>query len=174
LLKASFLLATVVLIDISWPLPDNITWNLPQQMIRLEDYGDILYGKFDENGYYDVSLTATLGECRADITKTIRIYGDDDDIMEEGRLGHESFVKTFSLFPNPNEGLFDVEVEFLEESPMLLTVWNTLTAKKIGQMQDSGATAYLKHVDLRPLSAGPYTIRLDYSKGTKYLRFIVR
>lgn len=180
LLNANFLVATevvpgdtVVLIDISWPIPDNITWHFPHQMIQLENRGDILYAKFDESGQYNVSLTASLGECRDEVTKTINVSGGNDPIAE-GRLGLASFVKMFSLFPNPNDGAFDVDVEFIEESDILLTVWNTLTGKKIGQVKDSGKTTYIINVDLKPLSAGQYTLRLDYRGGTKYIRFIAR
>ena len=180
LLKANFLLTTeamtgdtVVMIDISWPLPEHAIWNFPVEMKRLEDFGDIVYGQFENTGKYEVSLTATLGECRDQITKSITILDGEEDI-EEGRLGHESFVKEFNLYPVPNDGMFDVAIELLEESPIMLTVWNTLTAKKIGTVQDTGRKSYLKHIDLKPLSAGPYTLRLDYVKGTKYIRFIVR
>lgn len=180
LLKANFLLTTeamtgdtVVMIDISWPLPEHAIWIFPVEMKRLEDFGDIVYGQFENTGKYEVSLTATLGECRDQITKSITILDGEEDI-EEGRLGHEPFVKEFNLYPVPNEGMFDVAIELLEESPIILTVWNTLTAKKIGMVQDTGRKSYLKHIDLRPLSAGTYSLRLDYIKGTKYIRFIVQ
>jgi hypothetical protein len=180
LLNANFLLATevmpgdtVVLIDISWPMPDNITWHLPPQMTQLENRGDILYAKSDESGQYNVSLTATLGECRDDVTKTIHVSGENNPIAE-GRLGLASIVKKFSLFPNPNDGAFVVDVELKEESEILLTIWNTMTGKKIGQVKDSGKTNYLINFDLKPLSAGQYTLRLECRSGTKYIRFIAR
>ncbi len=181
LLKANFLLTTealtgdtIVMVDISWPLPDQATWNFPLDMKRLEDSpgGDVVYGQFNKTGKYEISLTANLGECRDHIMKTITIH-KGEEVAEEGRLGHEPFVKEFNLYPNPTDGMFDVAIELLEESPIILTVWNTLTAKKSGMVQDSGYKSYLKHFDLRPLSAGTYSLRLDYIKGTKYLKFIV-
>jgi hypothetical protein len=180
LLKANFLLATeamagdtVAMIDISWPLPEKIIWTVPPQMHRISDYGEFVSGKFEEAGNFSVSLEASLGACRDAMTKTIQII-DGQVPPEEGRLGHEDFVKTFSLFPNPNNGVFDVGIEFSEESPIILTVWNTLTATKVAHVNDRGKRSYLKHIDLGPLSAGPYTLRLDHAKGIRYLRFIVR
>lgn len=181
LLEANFLSTTeamagdtVALIDISWPLPDNAIWNFPVEMKRLDDFGDIVYGQFTNAGLYTISLTATLGGCRDEMTKRITILSGEEDVVEEGRIGHEPLVKEFILYPNPNDGMFDVSVEFLEKSPVVLSVWNIFTARKIGQVEDSGHKSYLKHIDLRPLSAGTYSVRLDYSEGTKYIRFIVR
>ncbi len=180
LLKANFLLTsqamvmdTIVMIDISWPLPEQITWSFPEEMKRLDDSGDIVHGQFEYPGVYDVSLAATLGECRDMITKAVTIISGEKK-SGEGRFGTEPFVKEFHLFPNPNEGMFDVVVAFMEESSMALSVWNVLTTTKIAQVADSGRMSYEKHFDLWPLSAGTYTLRLDYGKGTKYIRFIVR
>lgn len=181
LLKASFLMPskaaigdTVVIIDISWPLPERIVWELPPAMNQLESPGDMIFGKFANPGGYDVRLTATLGACRDELTKTITILNEDSDLSEEGRLGGEPFVKQLTLFPNPNDGMFDLVVEFREESPIVVTVWNVLTSTRIARIDASPDTYHQQHIDLRPLSSGSYSLRLDYSQGTKYLRFIVR
>lgn len=180
LLKANFLMAsaaavndTVVMIDVSWPWPETITWYRPDHMRLLEDYGDIVMGQFEAPGQYSVSLTARLGECIDKVTKEISIR-DTGDAPGDSRMWSEPFVKVLGLYPNPNEGKFEVEVEFLEASPVMLTVFNVLTSMKIAQIKDDGQSKYLKHFDLAPLSAGTYTLRLDYTGGTKYIRFVVR
>ena len=180
LLNADFLVAstalvfdTVVVIDISWPLPERIAWKLPAEMKMLRDTGDILYGQFENAGHYDVTLTATLGGCRDEITKTVTII-EEAGTPRDGRLGEEPVVQEFHLYPNPNDGNFDVVVKFREERSMLLTVWNVLTAAKIAELHKSGSQYYEAHFDLGPLSAGSYTLRLDYGEGTRHIRFIVR
>jgi hypothetical protein len=180
LLEANFLLATqamihdtVVLIDISWPVPENSMWHFPDEMHRLLDYGDIVYGRFDREGPYDISLRATLGECRDEMTKTITILKNEHP-AEEGRLGYRPFVKEFTLYPNPNEGMFDVKVTLMETSPIALTIWNTMAAAEVGHFKADGQEEYMMHIDLRPLSAGSYAMRLDHKEGTTYLRFMVR
>ncbi|HEX8040596.1 MAG TPA: T9SS type A sorting domain-containing protein [Chryseosolibacter sp.] len=180
LLNANFLVAstalvfdTVVVIDISWPLPERIAWKLPAEMKILADRGEILYGEFENAGRYDVTLAATLGGCRDEITKTVTII-EEANTSRDGRLGGEPVVKEFHLYPNPNDGNFDVVVEFSEERSMLLTVWNLLTTTKIAELRKSGSQSYEAHFDLGPLSAGSYTLRLDYGEGTRHIRFIVR
>lgn len=181
LLRANFLLTaqamekdTVVAIDISWPLPEDIRWTFPPEMERLRDEGDVVYGKFAHAGRYEVSLEAVLGQCHDEISKSVEVIQRRESAFDEGRRRNERYVKQFNLYPNPNEGVFDVEIEFIDESPMMLTVLNPLTGTKIGRVQDSGQARYTKHIDLGPLAAGTYTLRLDYREGVKYLRFIVR
>jgi hypothetical protein len=181
LLKATFLLAsqafvkdTIVMIDISWPLPELVKWELPQTMKVLERSTDIIVGQFPAPGKFDITLEATLGACQDEVTKTITILDNDAEVDDAGRLITHDFVKEFTLYPNPNDGMFDVAVEFAEESSMVLTIWNVLTSKKIAHLESSGKASYLEHIDLRPLSAGSYSLRLDYNKGTRYIRFIVR
>lgn len=181
LLTANFLVATeastrdtLVVIDISWPMPNKSTWTFPDEMIVLEDRGETVYGRFDQQGSYTISLLATLGDCRDAATKTVTIVNEKENPSESGRLGNESFVTKFNLYPNPNDGAFDLEIDFAEPGPVLLTVWNTLTASPVVVMEDAGSKTYRKHFDLRPLSAGNYTLRMDYETGTRYVRFIVR
>jgi hypothetical protein len=180
LLNASFLMPslsfvydTIVLIDISWPIPEGISWILPEEMKCISDFGDIIFGQFDKAGKYKVTMRTTLGECLDALMKTITILDDTTAIENAGRLGQESFVKEFTIYPNPNDGRFDVGVELLHESPISVMILNILTSQMVARWEESGKKSYLKKVDLRPLSSGTYTIRLDYGKGTRYLRMIV-
>ena len=109
-----------------------------------------------------------------ELRKIITILDHNAPNNQGGRLTSEDFLKEFMLYPNPNDGMFDVAVEFARKSAMVLTVWNILTSRKVAQFKASGRTSYLQHIDLRPLSAGSYSLRLDYESGTRYVRFIVR
>jgi hypothetical protein len=179
LLQASFLIPeeavagdTVVMIDISWPLPETVEWNYPGAMREVLNLGDILFGQFDEAGTYEVGLTAHLGECVDRISKSITIL-EGAEGSEGGRLGYERFVKAFTLHPNPTDGAFEVEIELLEESTVTLSVWNSPTGILIRQVQHNGKKIYRVSVDLRPLNAGTYILRLDHARGQEYIRFVV-
>lgn len=180
LLKASFLIPkealvndTIAIIDISWPLPETTTWSLPTTMRKVMDLGDIIYGQFSEPGIYEVGLQTFLGQCTDEIGKTILIL-EGEAHAEGGRLGHEEYVKEFTLFPNPTDGDFEVTAEFIEAGPATLSVWNTPTGYLIKKVQASGKSKYHFHFDLRPLSTGTYVLRLDHANGKRYIRFIVK
>jgi hypothetical protein len=179
LLQASFLIPeeavagdTVVMIDVSWPLPETVEWNYPEAMREVLNLDDVLFGQFDEAGTYDVGLTAHLGECVDRISKSITVL-EGEEGGEGGRLGYEKFVKAFTLHPNPTDGAFEVEIELLEESTVTLSVWNSPTGILIKQVQRSGDKLYRVAFDLRPLNSGTYLLRLDYAEGKEYIRFIV-
>lgn len=179
LLQASFMIPeeavagdTVVMIDISWPLPQAVEWSYPEAMTEVLNLGDVLFGQFDEAGTYEVALTAHLGECVDQISKFITIL-ETEEGSEGGRLGYEKFVKTFTLHPNPTTGAFEVEVELLEESTVTLSVWNSPTGILIKQVQRDGKNLYVVPFDLRPLVSGTYLLRLDHARGKEYIRFIV-
>lgn len=181
LLEANFLLAaeavagdTVVIIDISWPLPENIYWIFPGAMKRIHDLGDIIHGQFAAPGKFEVTLKATLDECEDQLTKSITIIERDSLKDQAGRVRGESLVNMLTVFPNPNEGVFELVVELPEESPIILTVWSIMTSRKVIQLADAGGKRYQKYMDLRPLSAGSYILRLDYTQGARNIRFIVR
>jgi hypothetical protein len=179
LLKASFLIPrealagdTIAIIDISWPLPESAIWSFPSAMSKVLDLGDMMFGKFKDPGIYEISLTTRLGECRDVTGKTILILKDENS-NEGGRLGYSDFVKEFTLYPNPTNGDFDIYVEFTGEAPATVTVWDTSSGNLLRHINDSGKQMYRWHIDLRPVSSGVYVIRLDHSKGKRYLRFIV-
>ncbi|HEY9046401.1 MAG TPA: T9SS type A sorting domain-containing protein, partial [Ohtaekwangia sp.] len=179
LLQASFMIPkqaaigdTVVMIDISWPLPEKIEWTYPLAMTKLQDHGDVLYGQFKDAGTYEVSLAAHLGECFDQVSKTITIIESEDGTVG-GRLGYEEYVKRFILYPNPNSGSFDVGIELSEALPVSVSVWHSPSGVLIKQVQQEGDAVYQLYFDLRPLSPGIYLVKLDYGKGERYIRFVV-
>jgi hypothetical protein len=179
LLQANMIIAsqaaagdTVVMIDISWPLPDNIEWQLPAAMLKLRDRGDVIHGKFEDPGVYNVTLKADLGQCHDEVTKSITII-DENFNPRGGRLGAEEFVKSFTLHPNPNTGSFAVEVEFIEQSPITVTIWNIVSGTLVEKTSDDGHDHYKKQFDLNPISSGTYILRLDYKEGYRTIRFLV-
>lgn len=181
LLHATFLLAseavvgdTVVAIDISWPIPDSVEWTLPEGFRVVQASGDLLVGSFEKQGIFEVTMSAALGQCKDALTKIIEIIQPDTTTAHDGRLVQEVFIEDFDLYPNPNDGNFYVIVSLREEAPILLTVWNVLTSRKIAQIKQTGRSYYHEHIDLAPLSAGSYSLRLNVGHETKYIRFIVR
>jgi len=179
LLKASFMIPaeavmgdTVAIIDVSWPLPETIEWDYPLSMKVVRNLDDVIFGQFMNPGDYTINLTAHLGECLGQVSKVITILSEAKD-EEGGRLGYEAYVKDFTLYPNPNDGLFDVNVELVEAGPISLSIWNSSRGTLIKQTSLQGESLYNLKFDLRPIASGAYVIRLDHVKGKSYLRFII-
>jgi|GEM_PF-906624 len=181
LLKASFLMPheaevgdTVAFIDISWPLPETISWTFPGSMQKIYDVNEIVLGQFHKDGVYNIGLTANLGECRDYISKSITILKLGETEVPGGRLGYENFVKDFVMYPNPTDGDFEIGIELAEEASVTLSVWNSTTGVLMRKVNLNGSKIYKAKFDLRPLGFGTYVVRLDHPKGKEYFRFIVR
>lgn len=179
LLKASFMIPqqaavgdTVVMVDISWPMPEAITWSYPLEMKKLLDNGEVLFGQFSAPGTYEITLATHLGECFDQVSKNISIINAENG-DQGGRLGYEAYVKEFTLHPNPNDGLFNVTAELEEESPVVFSVWNTAAGSLIYQVKQTGSNIYHQPFDIRPLSPGTYVLRMDHAHGSAYIRFVV-
>jgi hypothetical protein len=182
LLEASFLLPkeasvndTIVMIDISWPLPETSTWTFPSDMHKVLDLGDVVYGQFSEPGIYEISLESQLGKCLDQIGKTIAILKSEDGGIDGGRLGYkEEYVKEFSLYPNPTDGKFEIVVGLIEEGNTSISIWHTATGYLLKREQGKGKKDYKWEIDLTPATSGTYLIRLDHAKGKNHIRFIVK
>jgi hypothetical protein len=179
LLHAEFFMAssasvgdTIVMVEVSWPLPDAVEWSFPAQMKKLLDSDGVVFGQYNTPGNYEVALTAHLAECVDIMRKMVTILDAVED-PDNGRLGYDSFVKEFILHPNPNDGRFDVTIEFEAESHMVISIWNAVDLKLVGKISDEGKSMYNEQVDLRPLPAGHYLMRLDHDKGKEYIRFVI-
>lgn len=179
LLKASFLMPkealvgdTVVIIDVSWPMPDRIEWGLPIEMSMVMDWGDVIFGKFSAPGEYSVNLNTHLGECFDAIAKSITILKNTStNPMDD--LGFQEFVKEFVMYPNPTQGNFSVKVKLAEVSSITLSVWSTLSGRLLKQVKLDGKENYDSDMMMESLISGAYVLRLDHAKGKEYIRFIV-
>lgn len=179
LLKASFMIPneaaagdTVVMVDISWPMPESVEWTYPLEMKTLVNNGDVVYGQFAATGTYAITLAAHLGECFDQVTKRITIIGGDNAVPG-GRLGYEAYVKEFTLHPNPNDGLFTVTTSLVEEGTVAFSVWNSSNGTLMRQITLTGSDQYEQVFDIRPLSPGTYVLRMDHARGKAYIRFVV-
>ncbi|WP_165823813.1 hypothetical protein [Pseudochryseolinea flava] len=177
LLNASFIMSgeafagdTIIMIDVSWPLPESIHWTLPMEMNKIEDLGDVISGTFNDPGTYQIRLTAHLGECLGEIAKSISILERIEE-NEGGRLGYEKYVRAFTLHPNPNNGSFQVYVELAEKESATLSVWHS-SGRLIKTFPLEGNNVYAPFLNTGNLSPGAYILRLDHRKGNNYIRFI--
>jgi hypothetical protein len=180
LLQAEFLMSseatvgdTVVAIDISWPLPEGINWEIPKEAHVLrqgEFYNDI---SFSSAGSYTVVLNASLGECRDRFEKTITII--ESQGRTNGRTdGKETGVKALMLYPNPNSGYFTVSVELYKSSPVQLSVISLQNGLKVAEYQNEGFEKYEVSFDLPNLSKGVYIVNIRADGEEANVRFIVK
>lgn len=164
----------IVAIDISWPIPDEIRWEYNQtEVIHQETYFNQEIVSFPQVGEYDIRLYAKKGECEGVLDKTITIYNDPDSLLNQG-LGGDlvDHVLDFSLYPNPNQGVFDVRVQLDDMQGIKLWVFDD-DGTLLESRDRDGALFYLEAFVLSGLQTGLYTLVLQTDAQWYYLSFVV-
>ena len=128
-LEAAFLLAseatmadTVILIEISWPVPDSVEWTIPDNFMRLTDgeaYKELIPL---QTGEYTIAMKAYMAGCHDIIEKTITILPAGSQ-QSENKVA-KSLIQEARLFPNPNSGVFEVEVKLAYETDIRVDVFS--------------------------------------------------
>jgi hypothetical protein len=177
LLQADFLMAaqayagdTVVVVDVSWPVPDGISWVLPDKALMLvehEDYAELI---FKEAGDFNVTLNTGLGECMDEYTKTITVLGERP--VEAGR-GPASIVSDFRVFPNPSNGAFTIRASFLEEASGTVRMLSFSGGVALVNQEIHSATDFEFAASLRQIPAGLYFIVLEIGDEVRTQRVII-
>ncbi|MBT1690642.1 T9SS type A sorting domain-containing protein [Dawidia soli] len=176
LLQADFLMATeafakdtVVVVDISWPVPEGVQWTVPEgvALIAQEDaYGSIV---FADPGEYTIVLNTFLGECIATLSKTITIQSGSDS--QAGREG-SSLITDFDVYPNPNNGRFTVSVVLRRADVVARVRMLSVTGDRRlfdAELLGNGEYQYQGNA----LPAGVYLVLLEAGKEQRVKRVVV-
>ncbi|MBK7669197.1 MAG: hypothetical protein IPJ32_18745 [Sphingobacteriaceae bacterium] len=116
---------TVVLIDLTVPKADSVKWILPSiaSIIGGDMFNPVVV--FADTGTFSVTLQAFYGTCMTSTTKLIKIMPLDSAYAT---LSNNNGIKSLNVFPNPNNGQFTVQVEFIK-SKMPVCKLGLITAK---------------------------------------------
>lgn len=180
LLQAEFIMPsevtvgdTLVAIDISWPLPDKVEWLHPASFSILPSNNpEFLFAIVPEPGTFNVGMQSFLAECRDFREKELIVLADKKE-NSNGRLGYEdALVQQFSIYPNPNDGRFDVNVLLSEEKEIQLRVINFPTGSVEARYDGGRMDLHQVPFDLRNLSQGLYFILLRVGEEQQSIRFV--
>jgi len=180
LLQAEFIMPsevtvgdTLVAIDISWPLPDKVEWLHPASFqILPSDNPDFLFAIVPEPGTFNVGMQSFLAECRDFREKELIVLADQKE-NSSGRLGYkDALVQQFSVYPNPNDGRFDVNVLLSEQKEIQLRVIHFPTGSVEARYDGGSMDLHQVPFDLRNISQGLYFILLRVGEEKQSIRFV--
>lgn len=161
---------TVVAINISWPLPQNVYWVYDTTTINhfsQTDYENLI---FTQPGIYTITMYATLGECKDNYSHEITIKPDENQKMTASAK-EEPLIQKFIVHPNPNNGNFIVEVELREQSDIILKFYEG--PRVIDQKRIKGLDNYNVGYSLPNLTPGIYILQLLAGDEQKQLKLII-
>ncbi|MCF6361551.1 MAG: T9SS type A sorting domain-containing protein [Cyclobacteriaceae bacterium] len=168
LLNADFLLIseayvgdTVFVIDISWPVPEALTWGFANNVTVLEQGLDYAALVFNEPDIYAVNMTVQLADCSGFYTQTINILDRSEKENINGRVGEtQELITQFDVYPNPNFGDFSIDIELAQEANIqvqLIDLQRNIVVLNNNYSDDSSYNIQVQKYDLKP---GLYLVTL--------------
>jgi hypothetical protein len=164
---------TVSFVNISYPAPPRIEWEVPAQtsvkVIRRTD--SLLTLHFAQTGTFSVSLKSLSQDCEKVFTKKITVM--QGTAFNNPGTVVSPFIKEFMVSPNPASGEFEVKVGLQEVSRIKLTVMHMVTLDPVHTQEHQGEKSYTVPYRLS-LAAGAYMILLETSQGKRMCKLIVQ
>lgn len=162
---------TVVAVEVSWPTPDAIDWFFNDPGIQhIPINNNTHYFLFENTGSYDISLQSTIGSCVDFVTKTIQVAADSASFEFPIDFGTQDILE-LSMAPNPNNGIFTVNVKLSSVADIFVQINNTL-GTVVETRQESGADEYALDFNLN-LQSGLHALTLQAKSSRKTIMFLV-
>jgi hypothetical protein len=161
---------TVIIVDISNPPTDSTFWVFPPNITVLNNDPLSPMIVFSDTGNYNITMNGFYGGCDGSVSKTIYIAEND---TSKATVYNDNGIKLLNLFPNPNDGIFDVEIEFYKSQSFQMTIQNAVGV--VYYNQSFGETnSIVEHVNLGSgLQNGTYILKVVSEFDSGYITFII-
>jgi large repetitive protein len=179
LLKADFLMTpiahvgdTVIVIDISWPLPERISWTLPKEatvLVQTPDYASMVFGS---EGKFPVKLTANLADCQSEYAGIVEILKRGDNTSGGGTsIG---LIKSLTVFPNPtSEGRINLKIELNEVAPVRIRLISLEGNAIVADFNGDSKDLYEYEIRLDGVAKGIYFLVVEVRNEKRVVRIVV-
>ncbi|SMG09519.1 Por secretion system C-terminal sorting domain-containing protein [Marivirga sericea] len=166
---------TVMVIDISWPIPDSVFWQIPPGVTILEQNMEYTSLVFNEPGVHDLSIEIAQAECSDSYAQSINILPDSEaEDSNQRHLGNpEKLIKTLSVFPNPALIDFNMNIELTQKHSISIKIIDLLGNAVIFNESYKGDDTYSIPMQ-NVLNSGVYVIVMNAGKESAYKRIVIR
>ena len=166
---------TLVVVDISYPLPETLAWILPENASILKQDNDEAEIVFDQPGEYEIGIVTTRGDCIATQTKKVIVSETDVTINEDTEaIGEGKSVKEFLVYPNPTTGQFTADVTLPEAGNISIKIFNFSNNTLMATERARGEESYSIPFDISGMPTGVYAVVLETPYGTSLRKVVVR
>ena len=160
-------LDTLVIKEISFPAPDNVSWTYSPEAVLLGD-GMI---KFSQPGTYWLQMTATFGSCTYSLKKELHI-SDYDPLAGPVYATPVHVIDTLILSPNPNNGYFSFRVKMIKKQQVVVNVYD-MNGRLVDSKQYSPSLLINDTFSLSNIISGTYLLRVIAENDSRDIRFII-
>lgn len=164
---------TVLAVDLSYPIPDELEWVVPDEAIVLNKNSDELEMVFSQPGEYEVGILAYRGDCLSTETKKVLVLEGEEITQEALEDDIAKKIESFIIYPNPTTGRFNVYIQLGEPSSVSLKIFGLASNNLIRQEQAFGQDEYEIPMDISGLPSGLYVIVLETQFGSSIQKIIL-
>ncbi|WP_254519241.1 T9SS type A sorting domain-containing protein [Aquimarina sp. Aq78] len=164
-----------VIIDVTYPIPDQILWVMPEQATVVTQNQDLIEIYFEKPGEYDIAMISKSGNCQEIFTQKIIVLEKEnlDNQTEEELQEQLSSIKEFSIYPNPSDGKFFAKVTLKEQKDISIKVFSLANNTILDQKKQSGKKQYEIPFTLQ-VPSGVYALILETPYGNHIRKVIVK
>lgn len=164
----------LILVDISYPLPERIDWILPEEATVVKSDTDEAELVFSVPGEYEIGIIAYRGPCTAQQTKKVLVLAKDGTVNEQAEEFNQKTVEDFILFPNPTNGQFNAQINLTERGNISIKVFSFANNALIASENARGESSYNILMDISGKPAGVYAVVLETPYGTSLRKLILK
>ncbi len=179
LLNADFLMVpraevgdTVIVIDISWPVPEGIVWSLPAEATVIERTPDYATFTFARAGTYEVVLNASLAQCVDEYRGTVEIRERSE--AANGRSGGRgSLIRSVTAYPVPTSDRLSGRIELAQEMAVRMRLVSSEQNRTLLAEQRGPQATHDYEFSLAGLPSGIYFLVVETNSEKRVLRIVV-
>jgi hypothetical protein len=160
---------TVILVDVSSPPTDSSSWLFPSgiQVIDNNSLAPVII--LPDTGSFDVTMSGYYGACNVDITKTVYAIDYDSTFATSSNANG---IKTMQLYPNPNTGNFNIEIEFYKKQQAAITIQD-ISGNSYFFNQYGEVDTINEYISLSNVINGTYILKIVSEFDSRYITFII-
>lgn len=165
----SYLEDTLILVNISNPIPDSVEWIFPIGTDVL--YEDEFYAMIilPDTGTYSVTLKAIYGNCFSDLSKTIHVRDNDSTIAN---FYNQNGIDSVIIYPNPNDGNFNLEITLFKKQNFSIQIFD-LTGSRWYNETRYEEDFYQSNIQLNNIPDGTYILRIIAEFDARHYYFVI-
>lgn len=160
---------TIVIVDISNPRPDSVTWDFPVGTVVVDSAmfaPEIIPA---DTGAFTISMHAWYGTCEVVLTRNISVVPFDSASAQPWGMNQ---VDSLVLYPNPNNGVFTVYTHLQGKQDFVIIVTDELGVER-SRVQVSDSDEWTGQMNVPGAVPGNYVLRVIAEYDSAAIVFVV-
>lgn len=174
--SVSYLDDTLVVVEQSETSPEKYEWHFDKNVFAYEQSETSAHElRLIPNtpGFYNITLSALMGNCTADITKQVEILSENrPDTLLSPLYVEKSIVERFDISPNPTNSPFTVDIKLKQAADVELRIYDINYGVIRSQVKLHKSDTY-HHQFTETLPSGMYVVILKVGAEQKMAKIVV-